>query len=182
LRAELNVRDNGLVAIYAGRLTDGKNPMLLAQAVAALRRSGQPWVGLFVGDGSQKDLIGSTDGCQVVGFVQHDELAQYYRAADVAVWPEQESMSMLDAMSSGLPLIVSSSMGDLDRVVGNGLTFTQGSVEGLTAVLSGLANSDERRQLGVTARAKAEKQYSWDSNARRREADYAASVERHHES
>ena len=77
LRAELNVREGDHVAIYTGRLTDDKNPMLLAQAVAALRSSGQPWVGLFVGDGPQKDLIGSTDGCQVVGFVQHDELSQY---------------------------------------------------------------------------------------------------------
>jgi glycosyltransferase involved in cell wall biosynthesis len=182
LRAKLNVREGDHVAIYTGRLTDGKNPMLLARAVAALRKSGRPWVGLFVGDGPQKDLISSTDGCHVVGFARHDQLSQYYRAADVAVWPEQESMSMLDVLSSGLPLVVSSSMGDLDRVTGNGLTFTRGSVEDLTAVLSRLTNSDERRRLGLAARAKAEKQYSWDSNARRREADYVVSIERGHES
>jgi glycosyltransferase involved in cell wall biosynthesis len=176
LRAKLHIREGDHVAIYTGRLTDGKNPMLLAQAVARLRSQGQPWAALFVGGGPQQDLIRHTDGCQVVGFARHDQLAQYYRAADVAVWPEQESMSMLDAMASGLPLLVSSSMGDAGRVEGSGLTFVSGSVDDLAVQLGRLSDPGMLMQLGNAARAKALTEYSWSLHAERREADYMASL------
>lgn len=178
LRAKLNVREGDHVAIYTGRLTDGKNPMLLAQAVAASHRSGQPWVGFFVGDGPQKDLISSTDGCHVVGFARHDQLSQYYRAADVAVWPEQESMSMLDAMSSGLPIIVSDEMGDPDRVSETGLTYRHGSVESLAVALSALASAEKRAVLGQRSREIAVERYGWDIIAQKRSRDYAEALTR----
>jgi len=176
LRRELGIEPESLVAIYSGRLTDGKNPALLARAIGMVRASGHLWVGLFVGEGPQQNTIAHSDGCIVVGFARHDQLSRYYRVADVAVWPTQESMSMLDAMASGLPLLVSSSMGDVGRVEGAGLTFAPGSAEDLVAQLERLLDRKMRHKLGAAARDKALIEYDWNLNAERREADYVASL------
>ena len=50
--------------------------------------------------------------------MSHRQLSAHYRAADIGIWPRQESMSMIDAASSGVPLIVSDKIGEPERVEG----------------------------------------------------------------
>ena len=63
-------------------------------------------------------------------------------------------MSMLDAASSGLPLIVSDEIGELDRIKGNGFTYKDKNVASLVSVLSKLSDKSLRKKLGIIGRKK----------------------------
>lgn len=165
LRRQWGAQEEDLLCIYTGRLSAPKNPLLLAHAIAELRRSGQPYRAVFVGEGSQGDAIRATPGCSVVPFVKHVNLAAIYRAADLGVWPSQESMSMLDAAASGLPLVVSDQMGELERVNGNGCTFQDGSVSSLVQALLSLQDKQRRQHLSSRARHKMVSDFSWKKHA-----------------
>lgn len=172
IRASLGFAEEEIVCIYTGRFTCGKNPRILARAVESLRARGLPYRGLFIGDGEQKDDITSCAGCIVKPFVKYKDLPQLYRASDIGVWPTQESMSMLDAAASGLPIVVSDRMGDMDRVEGNGLVFSEGSVEDLARALHDLKSKDRRKQLGDAGRCKVEAKLSWKALAQMRIRQY----------
>src|SRR5262249_49494533 len=104
LRQRLGFLDAEIVCVYSGRFTQDKNPLLLAKAVAELVRRGEPFRGLFVGNGVQAEAIREQPGCITHPFVPVQELAGFFRAAEIGVWPTQESMSMLDAAACGLPI------------------------------------------------------------------------------
>ena len=116
---------------------------LLARAIDALHDRDPRFKGLFIGDGVQKDEIAACRNTRIVSFMKHADLAEHYRAADIAVWPTQESMSMLDAAASGLPIVVSNRIGEKDRVNGNGEMYEQDSMTSLiTDALRRLADAE----------------------------------------
>jgi glycosyltransferase involved in cell wall biosynthesis len=176
MRRELGYSDNDIVCIYTGRFSEDKNPLLLAKAIKQLSSSQLPFYGLFIGDGSQIKEIQDCPNVRVLPFMKHQDLADYYRLSDVAVWPTQESMSMLDAASSGLPLVVSNKIGEIDRINRNGKTYMENNVEDLTKVLIFLLNKDRRIKFGAIGREKMESQYSWVKIARQFMTDYLAAL------
>lgn len=172
LRQPLGLPADEPVFIYTGRFSAEKNPLLLAKAVAQLRSAGVLVRGFFVGAGEQHAAIAAKSGCHCVPFVKHDLLAEYYRLSDVAVWPTQESMSMLDAAASGLPLIVSADIGDPGRVAGSGETYQPNSVDSMTQSMRRLLDPARRATYGAAGRSKMIENYSWDNIARAVENDY----------
>jgi glycosyltransferase involved in cell wall biosynthesis len=171
-RKKLGYTDEDIVCIYTGRFSEDKNPLLLARAVSRLASSGVPFHGLFIGDGIQKKEIMNCPNVTVLPFMKHKELADYYRAVDLAVWPTQESMSMLDAAASGLPLIVSDKIGEYDRIEGNGKVYKEGDDTDLSAVLASFSNRDDRYLCGQAGRKKMINGYSWNNVASKMEKDY----------
>ena len=172
-RLELGFDANDIVCIYTGRFSAFKNPALLASAVEDLRRKGRPFRAIFVGSGEQENVLRHSPGCIVRGFVKHADLASLYRVADIAVWPCEESMSMLDAAASGLPLVANDKMGDLKRIDGNGRLFRAGSTSSLAEALASLQETAVRRELSAVSRAKAVRDYSWRKHAEKRCLHYA---------
>jgi len=172
LRAKLGFNDKDIVCIYTGRLTDAKNPLCLAQAIALLVKMGEPFRGLFIGTGPQRAGIEALPGNFVYPFVWHDELPHLYRAADIGVWPQQESMSMLDAAACGIPIVISRRVQAGERFEGNGETYTEGDVNDLVRALLSLKNPDRREQLGRLGAHKMASAYSWKSIAQQRLRDY----------
>jgi glycosyltransferase involved in cell wall biosynthesis len=179
-RRRFGFEEDEVVCVYTGRFSAGKNPLLLARAVAALRESGLPYRALFVGDGPQENDIRSRAGCAVEPFVRHSELPLLYRAADVGVWPFQESMSMLDAAACGLPLVVSDRMGEPERVNGGGLVYREGDQADLGRVLRELGSAELRRRLGRAGAERVLQDHSWERIAARRLQDYEASIAQAH--
>jgi glycosyltransferase involved in cell wall biosynthesis len=161
LRQDLGIEPGDILCIYTGRFTREKNPLLLAHAVSLLIKKRLPYRALFVGDGVQANEIRSHTGSVLVPFVPHRELPRYYRAADIAVWPTQESMSMLDAASCGIPIVASDRIGEPERVVGNGRLYREGSVEDLARSLEELHSEPVRQELGRAGRAKMVEKHSW---------------------
>ncbi|HKW01847.1 MAG TPA: glycosyltransferase family 4 protein [Vicinamibacterales bacterium] len=178
LRRRLGFADDDVVCVYSGRFSEDKNPLLLARAIDRLPDQAPVFRALFIGDGVQRDEIASCRHTKILGFMKHRSLAEHYRAADLAVWPTQESMSMLDAASTGLPIVVSNRIGAVDRVSGNGRTYVEGDVDSLADALTSLASREERRALGAAGRRKMLAGSNWARYAQAVEADYHSALSR----
>jgi len=176
LRARLGFGPDDIVCIYTGRFTADKNPLVLAKAIDALSDKDPRYRGLFVGNGAQKAEIDRCRNVVVVPFMNHQQLSEHYRASDVGVWPRQESMSMIDAAASGVPLIVSDQIGEPSRVDGNGLMFAQDSVDSLVSALEALSDGGERSRRGVIGRERMLAGFNWSSFAKIVEADFLSAV------
>jgi len=176
LRGELGIAADELLCIYTGQFTEAKNPVVLAQAVAQLRAGGKAVRALFIGNGPQHAQLCSYAGCTVLPFMAHRDLPPYYRAADIGVWPTQESMSMLDAAACGLPIIVNDTLLATERIEGNGLTYRLNDAADLADKIDILRDPQRRAQLGGVGAQRMTELFSWDSIVRVRLADYAAAA------
>jgi len=172
IRDAIGFAEDTIVAIYTGRLSEDKNPYCLAQAIGMLAQVGTGYRGLFIGDGPQADKIKATPGCVVLPFMLSTQLGDYYRAADIGVWPKQESTSQLDAACSGLPIIISDRTKVPERIDGNGLTYRENDVADLFKKLLDLHEPDTRRRMGILGSERISKSFSWKAIASIRVADY----------
>lgn len=172
LRAELGFQNDQIVCVYSGKMSDEKNPLIVAQAIQRLNAAGRRFGGIFIGNGSQRDAVAAMPDCRVVPFMPYWELGAYYRAADIGVWPTNESTSSLDAAACGLPLIISDGVVYRDHVEGNGLVAKIGDLDDMVAKLSDLEDAQTRSNLGRRGAEKMRSDFSWESVARRRIADY----------
>jgi len=173
-RSEFGFTDDDLICVYTGRFSHDKNPYIIAQAASLLQDEGKTVKVLFVGDGPQKSSIEAVKGTKVLPFAKHADLPKYYQLADIGIWPTQESMSMLDALSCGLPIIVSDRIGEIDRVDNTGVTYKEGDVQDLARAINKLMDHSYRKELGLRGREKMVKKYSWEENAKKRMQDYIA--------
>ncbi len=178
IRSRLGFAPDHIVCIYTGRLTPGKNPLCLAQAVMRLVEAGKCFRGLFIGSGPQKEILGDFQSSIVLPFVRTSELPGYYQAADVAVWPVEYTTSMLDAAACGIPIVISNQIEDRERVDGNGLIYAENDHKDLASALSQLEDASERLRLGAIGSAKMATRFSWLSVARKTLDDFYEAVER----
>jgi glycosyltransferase involved in cell wall biosynthesis len=178
LRRKLGILEGEIVFIYTGRFTQDKDPFLLARVISIMRKKGFPVRGLFVGSGTENSVLEiiNNEGNIVVPFVPVTLLAQYYRASEVGVWPKQESTSQLDAISCGLPIIVSNQVEVMDRVEGNGLVYAEGSEASLELAMVALLDEGIRGNYCEIGLEKVKKYYSWDRIASSRARDYIDSI------
>jgi glycosyltransferase involved in cell wall biosynthesis len=177
LRRELRVEDEGIICIYTGKMTESKNPLLLARAIARMRLEGRPFFGLFIGEGAQRVRVSESGACMVIDFMDFNKLGPYYRACDIAVWPTSESTSMLDAVACGLPIVVSDRIYQ-DHVSGNGLAYRMNDLESLCAALRQLDNPELRQRFGEIGARKMQERFAWDIAARKRFEDFSAVLRR----
>jgi len=172
MRGRLGIQPDEILFIYTGQFTAAKNPLLLARAVESMRSHGAKVKALFLGDGEQRAAIAARPSSVALPFVPHRELVDYYRAAEVGVWPTQESTSMLDAAACGLPIVVNDTLRAVERIDGNGLTYQLNDQASLERVLSTLLDSAARKRLGDAGARRMAKQFSWHALVQRRVADY----------
>jgi len=159
LRTSLGYLDSDIVCIYTGRLSEEKGPHCLAEAIRLLRAQGLPFKALFMGDGPARYVskIREVEGCEVHPFVATQDLAQYYQAADIGVWPKQESTSQLDAIACGLPIILSDRVHVTERMEGNGLLYLEGSASSLADCLHEIIDPGLRQKMGGRGRGESPK-------------------------
>lgn len=177
LRGRLGFSSGDVVCIYTGRFSGDKNPLLLAQAVAGLRKRGEPYRALFVGNGVQAQEIQKCTGCVTHPFVPVWELGALFRAADIGVWPTQESLSMLDAAACGLPIVANHTMMASERLEGNGRKYQLNDRGDLARVLLHLKDAEHRAQMGARGARKMAQEFSWEAIAGRRVDDYRIALE-----
>ena len=180
LRHELGFGPADVVCAYTGRFSRDKGPTLLADAVKLLVQQGRPVRGLFIGGGQKEDLeaIQTSPGCIIHEFVPVHELPKFYRAADIGVWPKQESTSQLDAAACGLPLILSDRIQVKERVEGNGLLYSEGDAGDLAKQIWKLSKPAFRQEMGQRGVEKICKNFSWQRIAGERLQDYEAALTR----
>jgi glycosyltransferase involved in cell wall biosynthesis len=176
LRRHLGFSEFDIVCVYSGRFSPEKDPLCLARAIGILLHQGLPFRGLFVGAGPQASAIQLSPGCVVHRFVPFRELPPLYWAADIAVWPRQESTSQLDAAACGLPLVLSRSVQVRERIDENGLLYDEGNPRDLAQQLATLVDPQRRRQMGNHGARKMRERFSWLDIARQRVRDYEAAL------
>jgi glycosyltransferase involved in cell wall biosynthesis len=176
IRDELGVTKNEVLCIYSGRFSIDKNPHCLAKAIDRLQSENLPFKGIFVGNGAQRDIdfIKSMRGCMIQPFVPVKDLPKYYRAADIGVWPREESTSQLDGAVCGLPLVLSNKIRVFERVEGNGLLYEEGDHIDLARKLAELQNPELRKKMSAHGIQKIKRNFSWDVIAEKRITDYTA--------
>jgi glycosyltransferase involved in cell wall biosynthesis len=172
MRERLGVQPDEILFIYTGQFTVAKNPVLLSQATESMRLKGLKVKALFLGDGVQREAIAAHASSVALPFVPHRELVNYYRAADVGVWPTQESTSMLDAAACGLPIVVNDTLRAIERIEGNGVTYKLNDLASLQAVLTQLLDPAIRKRLGEVGANRMAEHFSWAALVRRRVGDY----------
>jgi glycosyltransferase involved in cell wall biosynthesis len=176
IRALLGMNPYDIVCIYTGKMTEEKNPLILAQAVRRLREMGKPYAAVFIGNGLQSERIGAMPHCRILDFMHFSKLAAYYRASEIGVWTGNESTSQLDAAACAIPIIISDAVTYREHVDGNGLVFRQNNVDALVMKLSELESREERKRLGQRGAEKMHREFSWDSVAHRRLAHYCEAL------
>ena len=157
-------------AIFTGRLHPQKNlPLLLEAWTDVARRS--PANLILVGPGNDRqrlsELAGSlglADRVQFTGAV--DNPAEYLRAADIFVLPsvaEGMSNSLLEAMATALPCVVSGIAGNTDLIADGQdgrLVREARAGEWSRILLELLDHPEEARRLGVAARSRIEHEFA----------------------
>jgi glycosyltransferase involved in cell wall biosynthesis len=156
--------------IFTGRLHPQKNlPLLLESWRHVAERTGANLI--IVGPGSHRQQLAELAGSlgisgrvQFVGAVESP--ADYLRAADIFVLPsvaEGMSNSLLEAMASALPCVVSGIGGNTD-LVSDGqtgrLVTTPDAATWSQTLVELLENLDEARRMGEAARARILEEYA----------------------
>ncbi|RMF46115.1 MAG: glycosyltransferase family 1 protein [Anaerolineae bacterium] len=157
LRQRLNLPE-GLLVIFSGRLDPEKRVAHLVDIWPQVRRVHPKANLLILGEGSQRQALEAAagEGIHFLGYVQN--VPEYLAAADVFVLPsiaEGISGAMLEAMSSGLPAVVTR-VGAAPEVISDGNTGLLIPPDDppalLAALLRLLGDPSLREVLGTAAR------------------------------
>jgi D-inositol-3-phosphate glycosyltransferase len=184
LRAGLGLPTDGGLVLFAGRVQPLKGPDVLVRALGVLAERGEPVPTLVVLGGPSgrptavRELealayqVGVSDRLVVRPPVPRDELARWYRAADVVAVPSHnESFGLVaaEAEASGTP-VVAAAVGGLRTVVEDqvsGVLVPDHDPETWARVLRDLLADDARlAALGDGARRAGER-FGWDTAALR---------------
>ena len=172
IREKLNLPRDAFIIGYIGRVSPEKNVHTLLQAFKKLKEQRQVHL-LIVGNGAEKDIkpFRALPNCTITGFV--DNVHDYCKAMDLFVMPsltETTSLATLEAMSSGLPVIVSK-VGYPEKYIHknyNGVFFATRSAVHLAEKIEKLrADPAMRIKLGQNARKTIAYGFSWERSINR---------------
>jgi glycosyltransferase involved in cell wall biosynthesis len=173
VRKVLNVPENDTLIIYTGKIVQTKDPALIIEACSDLFYN-QNIKLLFVGnvgreyayrfgklkEAYQKYIIH-------IEAVPNSEISKYYQASDIGVWPKEASMSSVDAMSCGLPIIICDYLSERLKNE-NGIGIKEADLKSLKKALEKLVIDKKLCiQMGKNGRMLAEEEYSWKSIAQK---------------
>ena len=180
IRESYGLAADAPVVIFVGRVVPGKRIETLVEALAKPTLSSvhllvtgevdEAYKKFFL-SGTSKSLRGRL---HFTGKVAFDELPAYFSAADVGVWPGDIAISVIDAMSCGLPIVLP----DCESAshfssAGNGITYSPGDSEDLVRALHDiLSDADKLANMSKIARSRAEQTFEWDQVAARTLAVY----------
>jgi glycosyltransferase involved in cell wall biosynthesis len=158
LRLSWGITDDAPVVLFAGKLIEKKQPLLLLEAFGRVASKRACWL-LFVGDGPLAPDVrqactdfGIADRVILAGFLNQQELPMAYIAADLFVLPssahETWGLVVNEAMHFGLPIIASDHVGcvpDLVHEAVNGFVFPAQDLLALSEALQALIDDRELR-------------------------------------
>jgi len=185
-----NIKKTTPVLLFVGGLDPAhhfKGLPILLQTLSSLKS--YDWKLLIVGSGSLQqsyaataEKLGLFDHVVFVGNVSDKDLPKYYSGSDIHVFPSTQraeafGLVALEAAASGIPTIASDLPGVRTVVQdGNtGLLVPAGDEEELKkAILLLLEQTDLRKRLGASARARAEAEFHWDPLITKLEQTYCS--------
>jgi len=172
VRKKLGISEDDIVVIYSGKINYPKRLHILIEAIAPIIRRNSKVKLLIVGKGDARYVRFlrklATDMNIIKNVIFHPWvdrkiLNSFYSASDIGVWPGLSSISIVDAASSGLPLIISRYPVETYAVEnGNGFTFEIDNVKELRKYLEILICNDKlRKEMGRRSRELVERKLNW---------------------
>lgn len=133
-RRRYEIPQDDFVIIYAGKLDESKGGMLLAEAIQKKLQTSRAVTFLIVGKavgeyGRQVEETLKASENRVLRFPtqKYEDLAGFYQAADLAIFPRQCSLSFYDVQACGLPVVFEDDVVNLGRAKNNNaVTFIKG--------------------------------------------------------
>lgn len=163
--------------LFVGRLDEGKGLVDLLSAHDKLNARGLETELLIVGEGVLRDKLediarnmGTRESLTFTGAIPHNQIHQYYAAADVFCLPSYHEgfpVVNMEAMATGLPIVSTNIAAVREQITDNveGLLFEPGNVDTLADHLEKvLKNQELRLELGEAGRTRS-KDLTWDAQA-----------------
>ena len=167
LRKLHGINGDDIVILYTGKINLDKDPALILESSKEFAQK-YNLVYFFIGNIADdyrnrfEEFAGPLRSrVKQINAVPNSELPQYYALADIAAWPRQASMSMIDAMASELPIIVCDYL--TERLKNkNGIGIKEGNSLELKQAIETLAkNPDVRISMGKRGRELVERELDW---------------------
>ena len=164
LRRELGIPDGAAVLLSVGDLNKNKNHRAVLEALARMENRNLHYV--VCGRGPLKEELetfarekGLADRVRFMGY--RDDIPAFYAMADVFVFPsfrEGLSVSVMEAMASGLPIVCSRIRGNTDMVEDgvNGYLTEPGNPDSIAGALRRLEDGEKREEISRNNLEKAE--------------------------
>jgi glycosyltransferase involved in cell wall biosynthesis len=167
IRSHYKISNKDIVFVYAGKLIPEKGVHIFVESAINLLREHTNIKVTLIGSGETQyiKIIKEKIACSCfqdkfifIPMVPHKELYKYYSSGDIGVWPKQCSLTMVEAMACGLPVIIADDSGVPDRVGHkNGLMYRSGDVEDLKEKMKILLDQDTRKKMQRNATEYAQK-------------------------
>lgn len=149
-RAELNIPEDSIILFSVGELNKNKNHQIIIKALAKIKNEKIHYC--IAGRGEEENALlqlalslGVQDKIHLLGF--RTDVSELYQIADYFVFPsfrEGLSVSLMEAMASGLPCAVSKIRGNVDLINEDGGTmFNPDSVAECIVAIEKLLNMDK---------------------------------------
>ncbi len=175
LRASVGAEDRPLV-FFPHRLLDEKGIREVVKAAPTIaERTGAVFV--LAGVGPEQaivdELCASREDCHHIGYLESpEEMARWYASSDLtfglSAW-ETFGLSIIEAMSSGLPIVGANGGAARDWITqsGCGVTIAHGDLPGLIDATIGLLERPDLAELGAKGRTFVEERFSWEQTFER---------------
>jgi glycosyltransferase EpsD len=155
LRKQYGYSNEDFIMIYVGELSKRKNQKQVIESVGLLKDKFRNIKLLLVGRGSlensYKDLVDQLGLEEIVLFLGYrKDIPQLMGLADIALSSSKQEglpVNVMEAMATGLPLVVTNSRGNRDLVLDNhnGYVVKLGSKEEFASAIEELYMSPEKR-------------------------------------
>lgn len=180
-------RPPGIVVIFAGAFRAWHGAMQIVEAMKLLQQRGVDDVSaVLVGNGPEhravREAAREVPRVLFTGALPHHSMPAALAAADIGVAPfdiERHAplamafywspLKIFEYMASGLP-VVAPAIDRIQQLVGHareGWLYDPAQPSGLADALTMLRDPDLRARLGVAARARAVREYSWQAHCER---------------
>ena len=177
------IPEDAFVVVYAGKLDEAKGGKLLADGILKpIENAVFVIVGNTSGDyGKQVESTFSESKNRILRFPtqKYRDLAPFFQAADLAVFPRQCSMSFYDVQACGLPVLFEDNNINKERCSHqNGWTFHEGDTEDFREKLRQIIAMDSAAYQAAAAHALSfiKENYDYEKKAREYEAVLQSAV------
>ena len=176
-REELGIPENAFVILYAGKLSQAKGGLLLAQALEKKLSENKEVVAVVVGTTENNDygheidrvLANSENRILRFGTQHYRDLPKFYQISDLALFAKQCSLSYFDVQATELPVILEDAQVNIDRVqAGNGYVFKAGNLEDFVQTIRKCVEmpAEEYEQMKKRCRENVLRQFDYNDIAR----------------